>query len=302
MNGIICIDKPQGHTSFDVIARVRGILHMKKVGHGGTLDPMATGVLPIFLGNATKCCDLLPDTRKCYIAQARAGIETDTQDITGTVLNEGGPRLARAALESAIASMGDGYMQLPPMYSAVRVNGQRLYALARAGKEVKREKRPVRLYRVEILQFDEAAQTFTLCVECSKGTYVRTLCYDLAKSTGAPAALCGLRRTLSAGFTLEDCVTLQQLEQLSENGAADQALIPVERVYGNLPRVSLSPAQTRMILNGVPLELSRVNTQAMRGMVAVYGVRQDRQCFLGCAQADEGQGVLKKVKLFCDRD
>lgn len=297
MNGILCLDKPPDHTSFDVIARVRGILHMKKVGHGGTLDPMATGVLPIFLGYATKCCDILPVERKRYLAQAKIGEATDTQDCTGTVNERDGKRISRQELEEALRTFEGGYEQTPPMYSAIQVGGQRLYDLARQGVQVHREKRRVELYHLELVQFCEEEQTFTLDVECSKGTYVRTLVDDVARQAGTLATLTALRRTESSGFTLKDCVTLEELTRLAAEGEAESVLLPTERVFDALPRVYLSPKQVTLFKNGVRLSADRVRTDTAEGPVAVYGSEEG---FLAKATIEEG--LLTKVKLFCDRE
>lgn len=298
IHGIICIDKPGDHTSFDVIARVRGIVHQKKVGHGGTLDPMATGVLPVFLGHATKCCDILPDQRKRYIAQVWLGLETDTQDRTGRVIRRTQTRITRAMLEQALTDFEGGYDQMPPMYSAVQVDGKRLYDLARQGMEVERTPRHVYIYAMRLLEFNEEAQHFMLDVECSKGTYIRTLCSDIAQHAGTLAVLSGLRRTYSAGFELKDCITLETLTQRAENGTLQQVLLPIERAFITLPRVYLSPRQVTLLKNGVKMELQRVKSRTKQGAVAVYG---DEGNFLATAQIDEEQGIFTHVKLFCDR-
>ena len=215
-DGIICIDKPAEHTSFDVIARVRGILHMeKKVGHAGTLDPMTTGVLPVFLGRATKACDILPVQDKRYRARFQLGVTTDTQDCTGTVLERREVRVSRKELIAAIRSFEGEQMQLPPMYSAIQVGGRRLYDIAREGGTVERTPRPVTFYSIEILIGEDWAE---IDVHCSKGSYIRTLCHDIGEKLGCGAMLTQLRRTMAAGFTEADCLTLEQLTALAGRG------------------------------------------------------------------------------------
>ena len=298
MDGIICIDKPGDHTSFDVVARVRGILRQRKVGHGGTLDPMATGVLPVFLGTATRCCDILPNARKAYLATAQLGAATDTQDCCGRVTEQIAGHITEAALKEAIGAFEGGYLQRPPMYSAIQVGGQRLYDLARQGAEVEREKRPVTLYRLELIAFDEPQQRFTLQVECGRGTYVRTLCEDIARRAGSAAYLTALRRTMSAGFTLGDCVSLEELAALAAEGREKERLLPTERAFLGLPRAYLSPKQAHLLKNGVKLSADRIKCQAESGRVAVYGWQEG---FLAVAELNPESRLLEQVKLFCAR-
>ena len=183
LNGILCINKPEGFTSFDVIAKLRGILKTKKLGHAGTLDPMATGVLPVFAGFATKACDILPDSDKSYIAGFRLGVTTDTQDRTGTILHQRpANHLTAEMIEQALPAFRGEILQLPPMYSAVSVNGQRLYELARKGIEVERTPRPITIYRLELLRYDPASQEGEMEISCSKGTYIRTILHDLGET------------------------------------------------------------------------------------------------------------------------
>lgn len=298
MDGIICIDKPGEHTSFDVVARVRGILRQRKVGHGGTLDPMATGVLPVFLGTATRCCDILPNERKAYLAAAQLGAATDTQDCCGRISEHIAGHVTEAALREAMRAFEGGYLQRPPMYSAIQVGGQRLYDLARQGAEVEREKRPVTLYRMELLEFNEPEQRFTLQVECGKGTYVRTLCEDIARQAGSAAYLLSLRRTMSAGFTLPDCVSLEELTALAAEGRVGERLLPPERAFLDLPRAYLSPKQAHLLKNGVKLSADRLKCQADSGRVSVYGWQEG---FLAVAELNPESRLLERVKLFCAR-
>ena len=252
-NGVICIDKPEGFTSFDVIGKLRGILHMRKLGHAGTLDPMATGVLPVFAGSATRACDILPDHDKRYTAGFELGITTDTQDITGNIVKRTQEGCTRAQIEKALVPFRGTIMQVPPMYSAVSVNGKRLYDLAREGKEVEREAREITVYSAEILSFDESSRSGVLDVSCSKGTYIRTLINDLGESLGCGAVLTSLRRTYACGFSLDDCLDFGRVREMAENGTVEDAFIPTDRLFGVYPSIKLDTRQTRLYKNGVKL-------------------------------------------------
>lgn len=258
LSGILCIDKPSGFTSFDVVAKMRGISHTRKIGHAGTLDPMATGVLPLFFGRATKAADMLPCQDKRYTAEFRLGITTDTQDITGTVISESEVTSDAAQVRRAAASFVGDIMQRPPMYSAVRVGGKRLYELARKGIEIERETRPVTIYSLDFLSCDERTHTYKIDVCCSKGTYIRTLAADIGELLGCGATLTSLRRTEAAGFALSDCVTLEAAASLAKSGGFEAALLPVSEAFKSLPQARLTEKQTRMFLNGVRLDSARV--------------------------------------------
>lgn len=234
LNGILCIDKPQGFTSFDVVAKLRGIAKTRRIGHAGTLDPMATGVLPLFLGRATKACDLLPDQDKRYTAVFRLGLETDTLDITGTVVSEHPVEVSEAQVREAASRFTGEILQVPPMYSALKVGGKKLCDLARQGVEVEREARPVRIHRLEFLSCDSAAQTYTIDVACSKGTYIRTLVADIGRVLGCGAVLTALRRTEAAGYDLGGCVTLEEVQGCADAGRLPDLLRPVSSAFGRL--------------------------------------------------------------------
>lgn len=294
--GIICVNKPQGFTSFDVIAKMRGILKMKRLGHAGTLDPMATGVLPVFAGRATKACDILPDHDKTYEAGFRLGITTDTQDVTGTVTKERPANVTSEQLKDTLEGFRGDIMQVPPMYSAVSVGGKRLYDLARKGIEVEREARPITVYCLEITEFDEGKQSGTLKISCSKGTYIRTLINDIGEALGCGGIMTSLVRTAACGFSLSDCVTLEQLQDIA-NGDGDFSSVtrPIESVFEGLPSVRLSPAQERMYRNGVKLSLSKIKISGDGDTVKVYG----ESGFIGTALPDKENGILRVHKNFC---
>jgi tRNA pseudouridine55 synthase len=247
-SGIVIIDKPGGWTSMDVCAKLRGILKERRIGHGGTLDPLATGVLPVFVGSATKAVEFAEKGDKEYLAGLRLGVETNTQDITGQVLSTRPVTAGQAELKGVLPAFTGPLMQVPPMYSAIKRNGQKLYELARAGKEVHRDPRPVTIHALELLGRTEEGD-YLLRVRCSKGTYVRTLCHDIGAALGCGGCMSSLRRTMAAGFTLEQAVTL---ERVQEEGAA--LLLPVDRFFGGLPAYRIpSPRQERLCRNGSPL-------------------------------------------------
>jgi len=248
MNGIINVYKEAGFTSFDVVAKLRGILKQKKIGHTGTLDPDAVGVLPVCLGSATKLCDMLTDKKKEYIAEFVLGKVTDTQDISGTVLEESEVISTEEEVKSVIQSFVGTYEQLPPMYSAIKVDGKRLYELARQGKEVERKTRPVTLYEIEIMHME--LPLVAIRVRCSKGTYIRTLCHDIGMKLGCGAIMVSLKRTASGQFSLDSAHTLAEIEELRNDGKLDEIIIPVDAVFMDLPAIVVSGELEQKILNG----------------------------------------------------
>ncbi|MEA5049873.1 MAG: tRNA pseudouridine(55) synthase TruB [Oscillospiraceae bacterium] len=282
MNGILVVDKPADFTSFDVVAKLRGMLRERRMGHGGTLDPMATGVLPVFIGEATKFADLDPDRTKTYRASVRLGIKTDTGDVTGTVTAVGGARPAREQLERALADCVGERMQLPPMYSAVKVNGKKLYEYARAGREVERTPRPVTIYGAALTGW--SPDEFSFEVRCSKGTYVRTLAEELCEGLGARGALSALCRTQSGSFSLGMAHTLGEVQLAAQTDAAG-LLLPPASLFAGLRRAELSGEPLRLFLNGVRFEAARVCADARGGEeFAVFSEEK----FLGLARCEGG--------------
>lgn len=294
-SGILLIDKPSGFTSFDVIAKMRGISGMRKIGHSGTLDPMATGVLPLFFGGATKACDSMPCQDKRYRAEFRLGFTTDTQDIAGTVQSERPVRATAKEVEAALVRFRGNIMQLPPMYSAIQVNGRRLYDIAREGGTVERQERPVTIYEAVLLTADETTHSYTLDVFCSKGTYIRTLCHDIGELLGCGATLTALCRTEACGFRLADCITLEQAQQQADAGVLLNGLLPVDTVFAQLPRVVLDDRRKQLFQNGVRLDINRNRLPKHDGMYTVYG--QTGQ-FLGLAHNNYETNELNADKLF----
>lgn len=300
MNGVIVVDKPQGFTSFDVVAVMRGLAKEKKIGHTGTLDPMATGVLPLLLGRAAKAADLLPDTDKEYLAEFLLGERYDTGDVTGALLERRDRPVARAEIEAALAGFLGDVMQVPPMYSAVSVNGKRLYQLARKGLEVDRPARPVHIALLKLDGYSQEDRRGTLRVRCSKGTYIRTLIEDIARAAGTVGAMSGLRRTRACGFSAEEAVPLDRLRELAGRGELESVLRPVERLFDGYARVAVSPAQGRRFQNGGALDIQRLRLEARPEDGQVLRVHGPGAGFLGLARADMARGELRFLKLFAE--
>ena len=247
-NGVINVYKEAGYTSHDVVAKMRGILKQKKIGHTGTLDPEATGVLPVCLGQGTKLCDMLTDKTKTYQAVMLLGRETDTQDTTGELLAECAVEVTPEQVEEAVLGFVGDYAQIPPMYSALKVNGKKLYELARAGKEVEREARPVVIYSIVI---DEIAlPRVTMTVNCSKGTYIRTLCHDIGRSLCCGGCMEKLLRTQVDRFLLKDSLTLAQIEALRDEGRLSEVIVPVDEMFAAYPAVRTRPEADYLVHNG----------------------------------------------------
>jgi tRNA pseudouridine55 synthase len=294
MNGILCVNKPAGFTSFDVVAKLRGILRERRLGHGGTLDPMATGVLPVFVGTATRACDIMPDNTKSYRAGFRLGETTDTQDVTGTVLSRSGKPVGEDGLRAVIPGFTGDIMQLPPMYSAVQVNGQRLYDLTRKGVEVEREPRPVTVYEIDLISYDEISREGIMDITCGKGTYIRTIISDIGERLGCGGVMTSLVRTSSGGFTLADCFTFEQIQQARDEGRLEELILPVDRVFEALPAIRLGEAQTRMYRSGVKLDISRVRD--VRPDADTYRVYGNDGAFIGTCVTDRENGVIRVGK------
>ncbi|MBR5523923.1 MAG: tRNA pseudouridine(55) synthase TruB [Clostridia bacterium] len=269
MDGILCIDKPEGMTSFLCVAVVRRLLGVKKVGHAGTLDPNATGVLPLLVGRATKTLDRLPVHDKSYTATLRFGAVSDTLDIWGTVTETGAPLPTRAAIEAALPAFRGEILQVPPMTSALKKDGVRLYELARQGIEIEREARPVTIYALDLLDYNEAEGILTLHCHCSKGTYIRTLCDDLGRMLGCGAVMTALRRTMAAGYPLTDCLSLDEAKELAAAGTLADRLLPIETALAAYPAITVSAAQAQRFRNGGALDLIRLR-DTVTGPVRVY--------------------------------
>ena len=293
MDGIVCIDKPEGMTSFLCVAILRRLLGVKKVGHAGTLDPNATGVLPLLVGRATKTLDRLPIHDKAYTATLRFGAVSDTLDVWGEVTETGAPIPTRAAVEAALPAFRGEILQVPPMTSALKKDGVRLYELARQGIEIEREARPVTIYELELLDYNESIGELTFHCACSKGTYIRTICDDLGRVLGCGAIMTALRRTAAAGYTLEDCITVDEAKSLAETGDLSGRLLPMETILAAYPAITVSAPQAQRFRNGGALDLVRLRA-TIEGPVRVYdpdgvcialGVPEDGQLKMDCLLA-----------------
>ena len=248
-SGILIVDKPEGWTSMDVCAKLRGVFHEKRVGHGGTLDPMATGVLPVFVGRATRAAEFAEKSDKEYIAGIKLGVITNTQDITGEVLERRPAQVSRERLETALEQFQGDIMQVPPMYSAIKINGKKLYELARKGREVERPARPVTIRGLTVLdQKPDDGSDFFLWVHCSKGTYIRTLCHDIGQYLGCGGCMSSLRRAAAAGFDGEDAWPMERILAAEH---PEELLLPVDSLFQGRPELLLSPAVEKKVRNGM---------------------------------------------------
>ena len=283
MNGIVIVDKPQGWTSQDVTARLRRVFNTRRIGHGGTLDPMATGVLPVFVGRATRGVEFFEHAEKTYETVLRLGITTDTEDITGTVLTEQDAFVTGEMLEEVLEKFRGDIMQVPPMYSALKVNGQKLYDLARRGKEVERQPRPITIHELTLLGME--AEGIRLRVRCSKGTYIRTLCKDIGQALGCGGCMAELRRVAAGEYTAQEAVPLQELLE-TEN--PEQYLRPVDSMFRNYPQVTLSEKQEIRCRNG-----NSFSVQMADGTYRAYSREGE---FLMLAKVESG--VMSTIKSF----
>jgi len=294
MQGILIVDKPTDWTSFDVIAKLRGILGTRKLGHSGTLDPMATGVLPVFCGGASKAVDLQLDHTKAYRAVLKLGARTDTGDVTGTVLETAPVTAGEKELLEVLPQFVGAQMQTPPMYSAVKINGQPLYKMARQGIEVERKARPIEIFSLEY-GGSPAENEYELTVRCSKGTYIRVLLEDIAAAMGQKGTMSALRRVAAGVYTEADAHTLEEIQAAKNEGPAalEALMLPVESVFGSLPLLTVASKVEQHLYNGCP-------TSRYPAADGRYRVRNEAGQFLGLANIVGG--VLKVEKLFVERN
>lgn len=300
LNGIISIYKEAGYTSHDVVAKMRGICRQKKIGHTGTLDPQATGVLPVCLGSGTKLCDMLTEKEKEYKAIMLLGVTTDTQDTTGQVLSEKTVTVTEDQVEQACRSFLGKYQQVPPMYSALKVNGKKLYELAREGKEVERKAREVEILDLQILSVQLPRVEFL--VRCTKGTYIRTLCADIGEKLGCGACMESLLRTRVGGFTLEQSVTLAQLEALREEGKLDSVLFPVEKAFEQTAFLTVKEEFTRLLQNGNPLFVQQLLEERREPAGVWVRMYSPEGRFMAVYTYDEQKGRYQPVKMFLEEE
>ena len=298
-NGIINVYKEKGYTSFDVVARMRGICGQKKIGHTGTLDPDAEGVLPVCLGKATKVCDMLTDSDKVYRAVMQLGVETDTQDLTGTVLKTGETsELTEAEVRETIFEFQGEILQVPPMYSALKVNGKKLCDLARAGVTVERKARPVTIYEIQVECVELPYVTMT--VSCSKGTYIRTLCHDIGQKLGCGAAMKSLVRLQAAGYRIEDAYKLDKLQELKENGTLKDVVTPIEHVFEVYPVLTAKPEFDIMLKNGNKMALQQFQETIKPEPEMKVRVRMSDGRFAAVYEYREDLGLFRPSKMFLE--
>lgn len=295
MTGIICLDKPRNMTSFMAVKRTSRLLGVKKAGHTGTLDPMATGVLVIMLGHSTRFIELLPEHKKSYTARVKLGITTDTLDITGTVLSESPVNVTEEHLLSVADNFKGEILQTPPMYSALKKDGERLYDLARKGIEIEREQRKITIEKLEIYDFD--GTEFSMDVTCSAGTYIRSLCDDIGHTLGCGAIMTDLRRTSANGYSIEDAVTLEELETLVNENKADTVITSVENALMSYPEIVVTQPQANRFHNGGALSYERLHKNLSIGNYRVYS--PDRK-LLGLGEIKEEKGDLTVRRVLID--
>ncbi len=296
LSGVINIYKEKGFTSHDVVAKMRGILKQKKIGHTGTLDPDAVGVLPVCLGSATKLCDMLTDRDKEYVAVLKLGVETDTQDTTGTVLKESEVTVTEEQVKEVILSFVGDYAQIPPMYSALKVDGKKLYELARQGKEVERKARPVTIYDIEIL--DMNLPEVTIRVACSKGTYIRTLCHDIGAKLGCGGAMASLKRTKAGAFLLDTAITLSELEKIRDEEKIDSVLVPVDAMFDELAAVHVPDDVLKLVKNGNTFWTNQIFERRRFGDGEEVRVYDSAGKFYGIYYCAERENKFKPRKMF----
>lgn len=285
MDGIIIIDKPLFRTSHDMVYETRRLTGIKKVGHTGTLDPMATGVLPVCIGNATKVADMLTLSDKEYIAELVLGMTTDTQDADGSVLSECCVNCGEEEIRNAVNSFVGEIEQIPPMYSAIKQNGKKLYELARKGIEVERKSRKITIHSIDILEIN--GERVTIDVKCSKGTYIRTLCEDIGIKLHVGAYMNTLRRVRTGPFTIDESHTISELKEMKENGTLSEAVIPVDSMFMEYPAIYLNPKQVRSVTNGVAMTYNAEEGQRLR-------VYDDSGKFLCISKITDGRLKLEK--------
>lgn len=289
MNGVILIDKPLGKTSHDLVYEARRLSGVKKVGHTGTLDPMASGVLPICIGNATKAADMLTASDKAYRAQLVLGMTTDTQDAEGEILSECGVNVSKEEIERAVKSFVGEIEQIPPMYSAIKVGGKKLYELAREGKEIERKPRKIFIKSIDILKIDMENYTVTIDVECSKGTYIRSLCEDIGMKLGVGAYMNTLIRTKSGMFSIKDCKSVEELRKLKDAGELENVLIPTSELFKDFDKIKLNKKQSALVQNGVSIMYSGLRQGCS------YRLYSNEDKFLCISEYIDGKLKLKKA-------
>lgn len=296
INGIINIYKEKGYTSHDVVAKLRGILGQKKIGHTGTLDPDAEGVLPVCLGKATKLCDLLTDKDKTYETVLKLGVSTDTQDLTGKVLQERIITSTIEEIEEAINSFVGEYQQTPPMFSALKVNGKKLYELAREGIEIERQARLVYIHNIDIIKIID--DEISMIVTCSKGTYIRTLCHDIGIKLGCGGCMKSLIRTRVSKFNIQESLKLSEVEDLRDAKKLDSYIVKIEDMFLEYSKVMVSEEFTKFIYNGNKISKDMLLNKDLAGATKQVRVYDYLDQFVGLYELQENENIYKPVKMF----
>lgn len=294
MNGFVYVDKPEGITSFVASAKIRRLFGVKKAGHTGTLDPMATGVLPIAIGHATRFIELIPSHDKAYRARFILGKTTDTLDITGKVTGEYEVTSTKEDVEKALSDFRGEIQQIPPMYSAIKKDGVRLYDLARQGVEIERESRKVNIYSLELVSYCSDTAEYEIDCECSSGTYIRTLISDIGEALGCGATMTYLRRTKANGVSIDNCYTFRELEELREKGNIENVLESVDSLVA-YDKIKVTGPQAKRFSNGGELDCNRFGGKKEPGLYSVYSQEDE---FLGIGEIDENRTQLKVKKVY----
>lgn len=301
MDGVLAIWKAEGWTSHDVVAKARRLLGMKRIGHAGTLDPMVTGVLPLCLGRGTRVVEYIQERPKAYEATIRLGVATDTEDISGEVLEKAEvSNITEEQIREVLRSFVGEIDQIPPMFSALKVDGKRLYELAREGKTVERKSRKVTIYNIELVKLDLDGEypQFSFSVECSKGTYIRTLCVDVGKALGVPAAMASLIRTMSGGITQQQCLTLEQVEEHMRNGTLEPLLVAPEKAIDHLPAATVKSIKRKYAIQGQKLYWTDVTGHQLLDDHSLIRVFDEEDVFLGIFELDKEHHLIKPIKVF----
>lgn len=297
IHGVLNVYKEKGYTSHDVIAKLRGITGQKKIGHTGTLDPEAEGVLPVCFGKATRLCDMLTDKDKCYETVMLLGVETDTQDMTGKVIGRGDTSgITEEEVRTAAESFEGDYEQVPPMYSALKVNGKKLYELAREGKVVERKARKVTIHEIEIMKISLPRVSMRVC--CSKGTYIRTLCRDIGEKLGCTACMEELVRTRVSDFTLQDSATLSEIERREKDGTLEELLRPIDQMFPELKRVTAAAEWEKSVRNGGAFPEKGTGKEGSFDESERVRVYDRTGAFIGIYGYKKGEGIFTPVKMF----
>jgi len=301
MDGVLAIWKAEGWTSHDVVAKARRLLGMKRIGHAGTLDPMVTGVLPLCLGRSTRVVEYIQERPKAYEATIRLGVATDTEDISGEVIETSEvSNIREQQIREVLHSFIGEIDQIPPMFSAIKIDGKRLYELAREGKTVERKSRKVLIYSIELLNLDLEGEhpQFSFSVQCSKGTYIRTLCVDIGKALGVPATMASLIRTMSGGITKSQCLTLEQVEEHMNNGTLEQLLVAPELAIDHLPATTVKSIKRRYAIQGQKLYWTDITGHQLLADHSLVRVFDEEDVFLGVFELDKQNHLVKPIKVF----